>query len=140
LFIKFAKEKKESMTNQLYKLLLLCVIFVSCSEGENECSYEANSPTLLVEGPNTTSVNQPINLDITYEVISECGNFKSFSEQVFGNNTEIIIKARYEGCDCPQMLTNKITTYTFNKSQAGTYVLKFRTFNNFIEHTIEVTN
>jgi len=128
------------MKIRLYKLLLICFLIISCSKAENECSYEANSPTLLVEGPNSTTVNQPINFDITYEVISECGNFKSFSEQVFGNNTEIIIKARYEGCDCPQMLTNKITTYTFNKSQAGTYVLKFRTFNNFIEHTIEVTN
>ena len=124
----------------MYKLLLLCIIFVSCSEGENECSYEANSPTLQVEGLNTTTINQPINLTLTYEVISECGNFKSFTEQVTGNTTEIIVKARYVGCDCPQLLTNKTTTYTFNKSQVGTYVLKFRTFNNFIEHTIEVTN
>lgn len=128
------------MKIQFYKILLLCILFVSCSEGENECSYEANSPTLLVEGSNTTTINQPIELTLTYEVISECGNFKSFTEQVTGNTTEIIVKARYVGCDCPQLLTNKTTTYTFNKSQVGTYVLKFRTFNNFIEHTIEVTN
>lgn len=128
------------MKIQVYKLLLLCIFFVSCSEGENECSYEANSPTLLVEGENSTTLNQPVVLTITYEVISECGNFKSFTEQEIGNTSEIIVKARYVGCDCPQLLTNKTTTYTFNKSQAGVYLLKFRTFNNFIEHTIEVTD
>jgi hypothetical protein len=129
------------MKIQVYKVVLLCFFILSCSkENQDECSSVANAPTLEVEGAVTTTINQPVELLVTYQVNTDCGNFRNFAEETFGNETQIIVKALFTGCACEEELINKTTTYTFNKSQVGTYVLKFRTFNNFIEHTIEVTN
>jgi hypothetical protein len=126
-----------------FKLITIISVYffmLSCSNNESACSYEANSPIISVEGPTATTVNQPIEIALVYQVSSDCGNFSRYLEENNMNTTQILMRAQYEGCECEEEATLKNTSYTFSRSQVGTYTLRFRTVNGAIVHIVEVTN
>lgn len=99
----------------------------------------AKAPVTRIEGATTASVNQEINLTISFTCFNGCGQFGNVEETIAGNTTTIIVNAKYTGCICTQDVPTRATSYKFKKALAGTYELKFlQTENNYIIHTIIV--
>ena len=99
----------------------------------------AKAPVTKIEGATTASVNQEINLTISFTCFNGCGQFGNVEETISGNTTTIIVNAKYTGCICTQDVPTRTTLYKFKKVQVGTYQLKFlQTENTYLTHTIIV--
>lgn len=121
-------------------LFLLLLPFLSCEKiDDGPCRSFAKAPVTKVEGASTASVNQEIDLTVSFQCFNGCGQFGNFDEVVAGNTTTITVNAKYEGCVCTLDLPIRQVTYKFKRSQTGTFDLKFlQTENNYWTHTIVV--
>lgn len=124
-------------------LVILAGIGVACSTNDDEqyCFVRQATPAKGVTGPETTAVNIPIVLNVSYLPYGSCGKFYNFSEtEIFPKDITIVVD--YEGCECPPTEELEVEPYTFKSNKAGTYQLKFLTgngTNDFISKTITVT-
>jgi len=111
------------------------------SEDSNNCFSSYAMATTGVTGPDTTTVNTPIVLNVTYFVASSCGVFNNFVTSTTGNTTSIVVQVDYNGCNCNQTPGSGTKPYTFTATAPGTYQLKFLTDNiqTPIIRTITVT-
>ena len=99
----------------------------------------AKAPVTKIEGATTASVNQELNLTISFICFNGCGQFGNVEETISGNTTTIVVNAKYAGCICTQDVPTRTTLYKFKKVQVGTYQLKFlQTENTYLTHTIIV--
>ncbi|MNK33927.1 hypothetical protein D3C87_524260 [compost metagenome] len=122
--------------------LIVITAVGACSSDSNEqyCFRSLYTAVKTVSGPDTTTVNTAITIDVNYIPLGKCGVFKTFSEtDTFPKEIKVLVD--YEGCDCP--LTDKVATqpYTFKAATAGEYILKFQTAdpNAPVTKTITVT-
>ena len=105
---------------------LLVLIFLSgCKKSDNNCISYSNAEVTKVEGEKVATVNQEIDLTISYYLYNGCGKFENLETTSSGNTTIINLKSKYNGCICTQELINGQTHYTFKAGQAGVYFLKF---------------
>lgn len=122
----------------LFSFALLLLSFKKNKENSNCLSY-TNAAVTNIAGPNTAFVNQEIVLTISFQCTNGCGQFGSFEETSLGNNINITVKAKYEGCICTQDFPIRTTQYKFKKSQSGSFELRFLQSNNsYLSHTIVV--
>lgn len=104
-----------------------------------ECIGYTNATITEVKGPNTASVNQEIDLIISYYLDNGCGKFESLETTSKGNIFTIRLKAKYQGCICTQMIIPGQYIYKFKAGQAGVYILKFlQPDNSYRDFTITV--
>lgn len=125
----------------IFILILSTVFFVACSgDDEPECiDYEELATVTNIEAPETATVNQAIDVTVTFQVKNSCGEFARFEEVVSGTTRTIEVEAIYDGCACAQVITSRTVTYTFTPETTGQHLLRFRTApNDFIEATITV--
>lgn len=125
-------------------LAVLFISFTSClgdSDNENECYDAIYVGVNDVTGPTTATINQPITLDVKFNVVNSCGSFQAYYEEATNTNEKTItVLAKYLGCDCDQGIVEKTIPYTFTATATGTYVLKFKITNTtFKTMTIVVT-
>jgi hypothetical protein len=99
----------------------------SISEDDNYCYDRYFMATTAVTGPNETTVNVPITLNVTFVVGNSCGEFFEFAESTTTFPKEIAAAVDYEGCQCDTTATTDTQPYVFTAPAAGTYVLKFVT-------------
>lgn len=137
--------KNNNMKTVYHKIILLlfslAFLFVSCKKSaENiDCVSYTNGPVTTIEGPSTALVGQEIVLNVSFQSINGCGQFGSFEETSVGNNVNITVKAKYEGCVCTQDYPIRTTSYKFKKSQSGSYQLRFlQAENTYLTHTVVV--
>ena len=131
---------KKYLTPALY-ISLLVVSLISCTKTSNEppCISFKRGPVTKIDGATSASVNQEILLTVDFTCFNGCGQFSNFEETVNGNETKIIINAKYEGCICTEDLPTRQVKYRFRKSQVGTYTLMFLQSDNiYLTHTITV--
>jgi hypothetical protein len=134
------------MKRNIIQLAMVCItttlMAFSCTKENtenNKCLSYSKAAVITVLGATTGSINQDINLAVSFGCSNGCGQFGSFEQVRTGNTFEISVTAKYEGCICTQDLPVRTQTYTFRASQAGTYQLKFAQLNNsYITHTIIV--
>ena len=127
------------------KSLLLCFVALSAASCDISNDQPSNCPavigvsTVAVSGPTTATVDQTINLNVSYKTKKNCGDFHSFYKEVNGLEKTITVNTIYDACDCDEVVTTEIAPYAFKEAAAGVYVLKFKETNTtFITHTITV--
>jgi len=104
-----------------------------------ECRYDEVAPIASANVPDTGLVNTNIPIPIQYNISNGCGNFLNIEEDIQGNNRNILVYARYEGCVCTMVFKTLDTIYNFNASTPGTYYLNFLQSNNsFLRDTITI--
>lgn len=123
-------------------LLILAGIGAACSVDSNQdnyCFQSRYTATKSVSGPDQTTVNTPITIEVKYRPLGICGKFNKFEETTsFPKDIKILVD--YEGCDCPLGETDKTQPYTFTATTPGTYVLNFLTATTIpVSKTITVT-
>ncbi|MBP8115768.1 MAG: hypothetical protein KAY50_10460 [Chitinophagaceae bacterium] len=117
------------------------ILLTSCAKKQEDekCISTDKAPVTKIEGATTASVNQEINLTVSFICFNGCGQFGNMEETIAGNTTTIIVNAKYTGCICTQDVPTRMTSFKFKKAQAGTYELKFwQTENNYLIHSIIV--
>ena len=127
--------------NNLICFVFSIILLTSCikKKEEDKCLSFDKAPVTKIEGATTASVNQEINLTVSFTCFNGCGQFGNLEETITGNTTTIVVNAKYTGCICTQDVPTRTTIYKFKKTQAGTYELKFlQTENNYLMHTITV--
>jgi hypothetical protein len=123
-------------------LIAVAGIIAACSLDSSEpvCFYQAHAPTTIVSGPDSTTVNVPITINVAFTVSNSCGEFNRFAEgTTFPKAIAPIID--YNGCDCTPGNTLNLEPYIFRAPTAGRYVLNFATGTTSapISKTITVT-
>ena len=106
---------------------LAVLSLVSCKKGKegNECVSYTSAQVTKVDGPNSVSVNQEIDLSVYYYLSNGCGRFQTIETNTTGNTSIIDLKAKYEGCICTDILLSGQIIYKFKAQQVGVYFLKF---------------
>jgi len=131
-----------------FKLIALLVIALSvitaCSldsdENSSYCFSQDYAAALSVAGPDSTNVNVPIDLNVSFRTFSSCETFNSFGEDTtFPKKVVVVIDKT--GCQCNEVVATVTKPYTFQAATAGTYELRFLTAteNAPIVKTIVVT-
>jgi hypothetical protein len=121
----------------IYIILLL----ISCDIGGNDdvCISRQGAFVTAIDAPLTATVNQPVDVEVSFPVVNGCGIFNRFIETTDGNTITIAVEALYDGCFCTADVPTRTTTYSFTPNTAGDYELKFVSSNgNFIVASIEV--
>ena len=132
------------MFKKISLIALAAVLFVSCDISEkssNSCPVIIGVSTTAVTGPIETTVDVPITLEVSYKTMKNCGGFSSFFKNPSTDPLVDIITTNtiYDACACDKVESIEKQNYTFKKSTAGIYVVKFKNTNEtFIEHTVTV--
>ena len=138
-FKKTIMNKKHFNPALYFSLMVLSLIGCTKTPNEPPCISFQTGPVTKIDGTTTASVNQEILLTVDFTSMNGCGQFNKFEETVNGNETTIVVNAKYEGCICTQDLPTRRVTYKFRKSQAGIYTLKFfQSDNIYLNHTVTV--
>ena len=123
--------------------LLICVIMlftVSCKKNNDTNNINLSQRLMTkVAGTSTGTINQKIDLTVTWPYASGCDVLDKFEESRNGNI--IIIKAygHVEQTVCTQEAGYKTKTYNFVSTTAGTFELRFtNSDNSYISHTVTI--
>ncbi|RZK23889.1 MAG: hypothetical protein EOO56_03460 [Hymenobacter sp.] len=125
----------------LFACSFAALSLTSClSAQEPTCTSTAYAPIVSAIGPKTAAVNQPVAFVLGYALGSDCGAFSSVvAIPSTGNVLQIGVMGVYNGCACNSTTTTSQTSYQFQASTPGTYLLQFLTTNNtFITDTVVV--
>lgn len=114
------------MKPRLILSLLLIVIFSCSKEQDNNCVENRIAYVTSLNSPSIGTVNENINIEVSFGVNNGCGNFGKFIEIQSGNTKTIEVEARYEGCVCTMDAPTRKTNYVFKTQNSGNYVLKFK--------------
>jgi hypothetical protein len=114
------------MKPKLIISLLLFVVFSCSKEQENNCVENKIEYVSSINSPSTGTVNENINIEVSFGVNNGCGNFGKFIETQNGNTKTIEVEARYEGCVCTMDAPTRKTNYVFKTQTSGNYILKFK--------------
>ncbi len=131
---------KKFYTPALYFSVLIFSL-IGCTKApiEPPCISFQTGPVTKIYGATVASINQEILLTVDFTCFDGCGQFNKFEETVNGNETRIIVNAKYEGCICTQDLPTRQVAYKFKKSQTGTYTLRFLQSDSvYLNHTVTV--
>jgi len=132
------------------KLKFLAVLaalgfLAGCSlDGDNDnnnCYTRAYMAATAVTGPDSTTVNTPVNFNVSFKVVNSCGTFVGFQQFNTTFPRQIGATVDYTGCNCTETNTILTKPYEFKPTVAGSYILHFLTEDpNFpIVKTIVVT-
>lgn len=132
------------MFKKISLIAFAAVLFVSCDiteKNSSSCPVIIGIATTAVTGPTETTVDVPITLEVSYKTKKNCGSFSSFFKNPSSDPLVdiITVNCSYDACACDQVESIEKENYTFKKSTAGVYVVKFKKTNEtFIEHTVTV--
>ena len=123
-------------------ILILGIFFlISCSNDEEETclDFEETADVTAVEAPDAATVNEAVDVEVTFSANNSCGQFGNFDSTTSGTTRTVSVMAVYEGCNCAEVITPRTATYTFTPEQTGEYVLRFASGDDeFVEERITV--
>jgi len=125
-------------------ILVLAGITVACSidsdSNNNTCYSSGYAFTDAISGPDSTRVNTPITINVSFKLLNSCGTFNRMLE-TNGYPKDIAPYVEYTGCNCTTVSTTLTKPYVFTAPAAGTYVLRFQkdATPSFLTKTIVVT-
>lgn len=124
-------------------LVLASTVLTSCSSDDGNNCIPLQVETVEVTAVNaleTGQVNEPISIEVLFDVRNSCGDFNRFLETGSTMEKNIEVEAKYEGCACNQVIETITAVYEFTPEEVGEYTLNFRSgTNEFITVTITVT-
>ncbi len=108
-------------------LVLPIFLFLSCSRKHHSdtCISYNQAPVSNIEGPKSGSVNQEIDITVSFDCMNGCGQFGRFEQSSKDNATEIKVIAKYEGCVCSDNVPTLQSIYKFKAKKPRIYLLKF---------------
>ncbi|BAO55035.1 hypothetical protein NMS_1026 [Nonlabens marinus S1-08] len=101
------------------------VVVNSCGEKEESNSYEVAYVT-AVDAPTSVKVNEPVNINVSFEVRNGCGMFEKFEETKDGQLITLEVKASYKDGMCTQAIKTITADYTFTPREKGDYQIRFK--------------
>jgi len=124
-------------------IIVLGAITVACSldsDSNTNCYSSGYAFTNAVTGPDSTRVNVPITINVSFKLENSCGTFNRLVE-TNGYPKDIAPYVEYTGCNCTTVDVPLIKPYIFTAPAAGTYSLRFQkdATPTFITKTIVVT-
>ncbi len=128
------------MKNPSIIIIALCIFLTSCLGKIDPpvCIVTLEAPVSAVTGANSTTVNNAINLNVSFPITNGCGSFSTFNQAVIADTTIVRVLAKYEGCTCTQVATTGTATYIFSKPTPGRYYIKFRGDTSFVTKIVTV--
>jgi len=132
------------MFKKISVVAFVAILFSSCDVSENlsnSCPAIIAVATTAISGPTETAIDIPVDLEISYKAKKNCGGFKLFFDNPSEDPLEdiITVNTTYDACNCDEVQSVEKVLYSFKKSAAGVYVVKFRETNTtYIEHTVTV--
>ncbi|RDV16072.1 hypothetical protein DXT99_05220 [Pontibacter diazotrophicus] len=121
--------------------LFLFFVITACDDDDEAIPIvDGPVPVTQVQGPDNMTVGQTAEIEVTFRVRNECGQFERFEEVVSGMTYTITVHAEYIGQACAQVITTRTEGYLFTPTTAGTYTFRFWSGENnqFVTHTIVV--
>ena len=124
----------------LFFMLTILLTLNACKlDASGDCYFEAPAYPTAVDGPSTGTLNQPINLNMTFQLANGCGSYLRTETYTDADTTEVIIRARYQGCVCTQQLITTQQTYTYTPSRTGAHYFRYYISDgNYLRDTIWV--
>lgn len=120
-------------------MIFSIVLFISCSDDDENClDHEEVALVTAVDAPLTATLNDPVAVDISFQVRNSCGEFAGFREDISGTTRTIEVIASYEGCACAEGIVALPATYTFTPERTGQHLIRIGSGESFIERTIDV--
>lgn len=113
---------------KLITLLIVLISIGSCSKDtvERYCFRSAYTAVKSVSGPDATTINTPITINVTYIPLGTCGRFNQYTEtSTFPKEIKVLVD--YEGCNCLPTEEAVTIPYPFTATTSGVYVLRFLT-------------
>jgi hypothetical protein len=132
------------MIKKISLIAFLSVFFISCDIGSTTTT---NCPAIIgvaataVVGPTEAAIDESILLEVSYKTKKNCGAFSAFFDNSFPSPLidVVTVNVFYDACACDEIETVEKSNYTFKKSAAGVYVVRFKKTNDtFVEHTVTV--
>ncbi|RSK49921.1 hypothetical protein [Hymenobacter rigui] len=105
---------------------------------EAKCSEEVVGSVAAVGGAKTGTVGTPVPVSYIVSIPNGCGKFQGLREQRDGKKIYLVPTVRYEGCSCPQVVSDYQGTYQFTAAEPGTYVLLFPNITQTLTDTITI--
>lgn len=122
--------------------IALLAIVLSCNDDDTEekdCRSTKIEYFTSVNAPGAGSVNEPLNIELKFQVNMGCGAFNRFIETSNGNSIDIEVEAVYTGCICTTDMPIITVNYEFIPQNPGTYQLNFRSSpDDFISITLNI--
>ena len=121
-------------------LSLHFILAFNCNKPINDnCLSYKIAPVSNINVPATGQVNTSIPIPISYNISNGCGHFHALEDFAQGNNINVTIYAKYEGCICTMNFSTLDTVYNFTPRATGTYYLNFRqSDSSYISDTINI--
>lgn len=109
-------------------MLFAFIAMLSCDKDDsaNDCTALEIAYVTDVQAPETGVVGEDIEIEVSFDVRNSCGDFADFIQQQNENTRIIEVKAKYEGCECLQVMETITITYIYKPSIPGDYVFKFK--------------
>lgn len=109
-------------------LLFIFAALISCDtdDANSDCVTLEIAYVTDVEAPDTGVVGKDLVIAVSFEVRNSCGTFADFIQQQNENTRIVEIKAKYEGCECLQVIETITTTYTYTPTAPDDYEFKFK--------------
>ncbi len=116
------------MKLKFFTFLAIISLISGCSLHNDEpyCFYQSAVACTNVTGPETTTVDTPIDFQVTFQKANTCGTFNRFN-YTSGYPKDILPILDFEGCSCQESTLTDTQPYTFSANAAGTYELRFYT-------------
>jgi hypothetical protein len=108
-------------------ITILSGVTVACSidsDSEPNCFSAGYEFTSAVTGPDSTKVNVPITINVSFQLQNSCGVYKNIGE-TNGFPKYVAPYVEYNGCECTPTVTTLTKPYTFTAPTVGRYELRF---------------
>lgn len=115
---------------QLLSYSFICfsvLIFISsCKlDSTGDCYAEAPALPVSVDAPSTGMLNQPININVQFQIGNGCGSFLRNDSYTDGDTTEVVIRAKYQGCVCTQQIVGGQQTFQYTPTRTGAHYFRY---------------
>jgi len=113
------------MKKLIYIAGIIAFIVVSCDKANPVCSETIKTSSLAIDFPDSVKAGENFQLDVKYILENSCGEFDSFEVSQVDNATQIILYAKYDGCNCTLEFQERKGTFDIMVGQPGFYEYQF---------------
>lgn len=111
-------------------IFLILIISLSSCKLESKCWQQVEAPVYALEAPDSALIDSVVNIKVKYMLYNGCGKFSVFNYNTDSDTTFIHVIAVYDGCECPDTLTDSIAYFKFTGKAARDYVFVAYTYDN----------
>lgn len=118
------------MKKLIFILGVVGALTMACEKIEEGCAQEKPASALVFDFPDSIKIYESHPIKVRYVLDNNCGDFKDFEVSANGNDYEVKLMTKYEGCQCEPEFIEGETEYEIRIDFPGTYKFKFWLSNN----------